>query len=231
LKSDIRFPNNTQRTSIIGRTGTGKTVIAVYHLSNYDFDKYPWVVYDFKRDSLLAEIGDIPGAEHIGTDYVPNKPGIYFVHPMPDDKELVEQQMWGIWQRENMGVYVDEGYMVCPPGAAPNRAFRALLTQGRSKRIPMIILSQRPVWLDRFVFSESDFYQVLALNHKGDRKTMMEYVPANLDEPLPPYHSYYHDVSKGKTVVMKPVKTDDEILDVFDMKLAKLRKKYKRVIV
>lgn len=226
----LRLPSETQRISIIGRTGTGKTVVAVWHLSQANFTRRPWIVYDFKRDSLLKEIGDIPGTEHIDTSYVPKKPGIYFVHPHPDDKDEVESQMWGIWQQERTGVYIDEGYMVCSP-TSPNRAFRSLLTQGRSKHIPMIVLSQRPCWLDRFVFTESDFYQVFALNHKGDRKTMMEYIPADLTQPLKEYHSYYHDVSKGETYVMKPVPTSDAILEVFERRLDSMRNKERRVMV
>jgi hypothetical protein len=226
----MRFPDDTQRISIVGRTGSGKTVAAVYHLSMADFDVMPWIVYDFKRDKLLSEIGELEGTEHIDTNFVPKRPGIYFVHPHPDDADLVQSQMWKIWAQENTGVYVDEGYMVCGPTNS-NSAFRSLLTQGRSKHIPLIVLSQRPVWLDRFVFSESDFYQLFALNHSGDRKKMMEYIPADLSRPLPEYHSYYHDVATAETVVLKPVPTSDQILDVFDRRLTAMRKRNRRVMV
>lgn len=224
------LPDDTQRISIVGRTGSGKTIAAAWHLSLADFTHMPWVIYDFKRDSLLMQIAALKGAEHIGTDFAPRKPGLYFVHPLPHEVEEVQAQMWKIWGHEQTGVYIDEGYMVCPPPMI-NQPFRALLTQGRSKHIPMIILSQRPVWLDRFVFSESDFYQVFALNHSGDRKKIMEYVPANLDERLPLYHSYYHDVSNAETVVLKPVPEPDLILESIENKLRSMRKRVRRVVV
>lgn len=226
----MRLPDDTQRLSIVGRTGSGKTVAAVWHLSHTDFQWLPWIVYDFKRDALLSQIGELEGTEHIGLEEIPRYPGIYFVHPHPDDSEAVQAQMWKIWQQKNTGVYVDEGYMVCGPSNS-NSAFRSLLTQGRSKHVPMIILSQRPVWLDRFVFSESDFYQLFALNHSGDRKRMMEYIPADLNKPLPTYHSYYHDVATAETVVMKPVPTSDDILRVFDSKLSAMRARKRRVLI
>lgn len=226
----MNLPDDTQRISIIGRTGSGKTVCGVWHLSNTNFTTMPWVVYDFKRDSLLSQIGELEGAEHIDVTTVPQKPGIYFVHPHPDQLDEVQDQMWRIWGQENTGVFVDEGYMVCGP-ANSNSAFRSLLTQGRSKHIPMIILSQRPVWMDRFVFSESDFYQVFALNHSGDRKKIMEYVPSDLTKPLPKYHSYYHDVADAETCIMKPVPTSDDILKVFESRLATLKKKYRRIVI
>jgi hypothetical protein len=215
---------------VIGRTGSGKTVFGVWMLSRANFTEMPWLVYDFKRDSLLSQIGELEGAEHIDTDFVPSKPGIYFVHPHPDQQDEVQAQMWKIWEQENTGVFVDEGYMVCGP-ANQNSAFRSLLTQGRSKHIPMIILSQRPVWMDRFVFSESDFYTVFALNHSGDRKKIMEYVPADLSRALPKYHSYYHDVAEAETYVVKPVPTADDILQVFEKRLQTLVKKPRRVVI
>jgi hypothetical protein len=220
----MRVPDETQRISIIGRTGSGKTVAGVWHLSNAHFERMPYLIYDFKRDAMLAKIGDLEGAEHIDVDTVPSRPGLYFVHPHPDQHEEVQAQMWRIWEQEHTGVFVDEGYMVCGP-SNQNSAFRSLLTQGRSKHIPMIILSQRPVWMDRFVFSESDFYQVFQLNHSGDRKKIMEYIPADLSRPLPKYHSYYHDVAENETFVVRPVPTEEDIMGVFDRKLDKVRKK------
>ncbi len=231
----MRLPTDTQRLSIVGRTGSGKTVAAVWHLSNAAFDRMPWVVYDFKRDALLQRIADLGaemeiGADHIELDDLPTRPGIHFVHPHPDDIMPVREQMMKIWEQEHTGVFVDEGYMVCGP-LNPNPAFRSLLTQGRSKHIPMIILSQRPVWLDRFAFSESDYYQIFALNHSGDRKKIQEYIPEDLSERLPPFYSYYHDVSASETVVMKPVPTDDEVLAVFAARFESMRPKKRRVII
>ena len=226
----MNLPTDTQRISIVGRTGSGKTVIAVWHLSRVNFHLMPWIVYDFKGDSLLQKIAALRGSQEIAVDEVPTKPGLYFCHPLPHQIDEVAAQMWRIWENGNTGVYVDEGYMVCGP-ANTNAAFRALLTQGRSKHIPMIILAQRPVWLDKFVFSESDYYQVLALNHAGDRKKMMEYIPANLEQRLPKYHSYYHDVAEDETFVVKPVPTAEKILAVFEKRLAEMAKKPRANII
>ena len=65
----------------------------------------------------------------------------------------------------------------------------------------------------------------------GDRKKMMEYVPADLSRPLPEYHSYYHDVSLAETVVMKPVPTSKAILNVFETRLDSMRARKRRVII
>ena len=208
----LRLPADDNRHAIIGRTGSGKTVAALWHLSIRNFDQMPWLIYNFKYD---ANIDAIPHAEHIGVDEVPTGNGVYIVHPMPNETAEVEAQMWEVWKRGNTGIYVDEGYMV----AKNNQAFRALLTQGRSKRIPMIILSQRPVWMDTFVFSEAEFFQVFHLNYRKDIKRVEEYVPAQLGERLPEYYSYYYDVGRNELSKLKPTPPVQKIMEQFDRRL------------
>lgn len=208
----MRLPDDTKRLSIIGTTGSGKTVAAVWHLSNRSITEKPWIVYNFKDDTT---IDGIPYARHIGIDEIPIKPGVFVVHPQPHETDAVENQMWEIWRRQNTGVYVDEGYMI----GNNNRAFRTLLTQGRSRQNPMIVLSQRPVWMDRFVFSESEFFQVFRLNHKKDKRNVEEFVPADLDERLPEFHSYYYDVGDNRVTVLKPVPPIEDIYKVFERRL------------
>jgi len=213
----MRLPNSTNRLAIVGATGSGKTQAALWHLSVADIDKRPWIVYNFKSDK---SIDSIPHSQFIDVDEVPLKPGVYITHPRPDATDAVEAQMWAIWEKEGIGVYVDEGYMV----GDRNPAFRALLTQGRSKEIPVIVLSQRPVWMDRFVFSEAEFFQIFRLNHRKDRKSVEEFVPADLGQRLPDYHSYYYDVGENKVMVLKPVPDIDQIHTTFERRLARVRK-------
>jgi hypothetical protein len=215
----MRLPTDTQRLTIVGRTGSGKTVAAVWHLSVRSWDQKPWLVYDFKMDDL---INDIPGVKHIGTNEVPKHPGIYAVHPHPDDFEGVQRQLWKCWEQENIGIYVDEGYMIC---GVRNPAFRSILTQGRSKHIPVIILSQRPVWLDRFVFSESDYYQVFALNDIEDRKQINRFAYIDIDAKLPDYHSWYYDVATDTTEVLLPVPAKDKILETFASRMENINRR------
>lgn len=195
----------------MGATGSGKTNAALWNLSQRNFNVKPWIIYDYKGDAL---INSIPGLRHLDSDSpIPEQPGLYAVHPHPE--EDVEPQMWQIWEQEDTGVFVDEGLMV----GRNNGAFRALLTQGRSKHIPMIILSQRPVWLDRFVFSESDYFQVFRLNHKKDLGSVQEFIPYSLNRRLPAYHSYYYDVGANKMLVMRPTPDPEAVRDTFEVRM------------
>lgn len=214
----MRFPSDTQRHSIVGATGSGKTQAALWHLSRRDYDQKPWIIYDFKYDEAINEIEN---AQHIEvSDKVPVEPGIYVVHPHPDELDEVENHFRQIWENGYTGVYIDEGYMI----GNRNRWFRSLLTQGRSKHIPMIVLSQRPTWMDRFVFTESEFFQIFRLQHRKDQESVEQFVPADLSVRLPDFYSYYYDVGADELIILRPVPPREVILQTFRKRLEPLKK-------
>lgn len=218
LGRPVNFPTDTERLSIVGTTGSGKTHAALWHLAMRNYDVKPWVVYDFKYDEF---IGSIPGTFELDVNApAPEHPGLYVVHPIPeDDDDAVEDQMTDIWKRENIGVFVDEGYML----SNRNKGFRKLLTQGRSKHIPMIVCTQRPVWIDKFVFTESEYKQVFRLQNREDQKKVEEYVPYELYR-LEKRWSWYYDSPSDQLTKLRPVPDQRAIRAMFEAKLARLRK-------
>lgn len=224
----INYADDSQRTVIVGATGSGKTHAALFHLCRRSYTSMPWFVYDFKYDKFINEI---PGAQHITIeDPLPVNPGLYVVHPDVDDELAVSLHMRKIWEQENIGVFVDEGYMI----GTNNKGFRSLLTQGRSKRVPMIVLSQRPVWMDRFVFSEADFIHMFRLQNSQDIQKVEEYVPHDLggkgtmeqrrSKRLKPRHSYYYDVANDELARLGPLPDRNAILSMFDARLSRIKK-------
>lgn len=227
--TDFKFPDATHRQFIVGTTGSGKTQAAVWNLAHRNLQSSPWIALNHKGDALLDSI---EGAQHVDLDFVPKKPGLYIYHPVPEnDDEAVRELLWKIHGKGNTGVYVDEGYMISPRDPAQN----ALLTQGRSKRIPMIIATQRPVGMTRLARSESDFFQVFYLKSKDDRKVVQEFIPVDLEElmvapvntepPLPKYHSLWYDVHRNRLFKMDPVPDAGTILDMFTPQLPQLERK------
>lgn len=192
----------------MGMTGSGKTQFAAWELAHAPFDKMPYIVMDFKHDDLLNKI---PGIEEIGIkNRIPKQPGLYITHPIPTEHDEIENFLWKIWHKGKTGLVIDEGYMV------PDRdAFPTILTQGRSLKIPMIVLTQRPSWISRFAVSEANFHSVFYLNDRRDHKIVESFVPVDMREPLKPFHSYYHDVARRLTFLLKPAPKGETILDMF----------------
>jgi hypothetical protein len=227
-ESDFKFPTSAHRQLVVGTTGSGKTQAAVWNLAHRNLKSAPWIALNHKGDELL---NSIEGAQHVDLDFIPKKPGLYVYHPVPEnDDDAVRALLWAIHRKGNIGVYVDEGYMISPRDPAQN----ALLTQGRSKKIPMIISTQRPVGLTRLARSESDFFQVFYLKNKDDRKVVQEFIPVDLEElmvapvneepKLPRYHSLWYDVHRNRLFKMQPVPSADDILDMFRPQLPQTKR-------
>jgi DNA helicase HerA-like ATPase len=209
------LPSYDKRTAVIGSTGSGKTQFAVWLLSTRDFDVRPWIIFDYKGDELIEYIGPQVISIHSPP---PTKPGIYAVRPIPDlDDKAVENFLWKVWAQGETGIYIDEGYMLGPR----NPALNACLTQGRSKHIEMIILSQRPMWLSRFVFSEANYFAIFNLTDLDDRKTVRRFIGGRSISTLPKFNCLWYDVDKQEPCQFAPVPNRDAIIKTFEIRLKK----------
>ncbi len=213
----VRLPNNSHRTAVIGRTGSGKTQAGLWHLSLKNFATFPWIIFDTKGDDMIREIGKMPATQKIRfIDPIPRR-GLSIIRPLPHEmkSDQCEDFLWKIHKRGKCGLFIDEGYMFDKYSDALN----ALYTQGRSLQIPMITLSQKPKYLTQFTFSESDFFQVFDLNDRNDRKRINEFMPADLERPLQPFHSLWYDVGRRSITNFSPVPARDAILDEYAAQL------------
>lgn len=234
MAGEFKLPSIRDRVAIMGRTGSGKTQFGTWLLSQSPFDLQPYVVVDYKGDDLLNAIGRI---REIGLDeHLPKHPGLYIIHPVPvDDDDAMEAWLRKAWKRESIGLYFDEAYML------PNKgALQGILTQGRSKHIPAIVLTQRPARIPRFVFSEADHYVVFHLNDDRDRAITREFMPEGWPEDHaarpdhwisgkpPKFHSWWYSVAEdddGKSGLfpMAPVPDADTIAETIEDRLAPKR--------
>lgn len=210
MSQGFRFPDPTKRTAFVGSTGSGKTQGAAWLLSTRNINDRPFVIVDPKRDALLGELG----AQEIKPgDNPPRAPGLYIMHPMPGmHDELLERFLWKCWEQEDIGLLIDEGYMI----PRHSKAFLALLTQGRSKHIEMIMCSQRPKWCHPMMFSESDFLAVYRLNKPEDRDTMQDAMSMNIKKRLPEFNFYWYDVGRDTGFHLKPVPSRSQIISSFE---------------
>jgi hypothetical protein len=212
----VKLPNDSEQLAIVGMNGSGKTVAGVWHLAQRSWDKMPWFVLNFKSDELINEIADEFGKTIDLTSKPPKKKGLYIIDVLPESEDEMEKFFQALWAQGNSGLYTDEGYMI----KSRSKWFRAILTQGRAKKVPTITLSQRPVYLDRFVFSEASFHQTFFLADDDDIQRVSAFAPMKkmtgfTPSDLPKYYSFYYDVKDRKMEVLKPVPERGTILALF----------------
>lgn len=220
-------PTDEHRTVVLGRTGSGKTQFSCDMLSTRNYDEIPWVVIDLKREEFFGTLLKRGYAKLIKcTDKVPHRPGIYVMRPdIKLDDDHLETFLMGCLKDEDVGLYIDEGY------ALPQRdAFDLILTQGRSKHVPVVVLYQRPVWMSRFAVAQADFFAAFEQNDARDVKSIMNYIrPVKLpgtgqlitpNDGLPKYHCIWYEVGEGRSTVLRPCRSKAEILEHFRQRLA-----------
>ena len=211
----MRQPRDDEGVLICGRRGSGKTQEALDQFSQRSFDEIPWILLDFKGGDLVSRMpcSDRPSIR----DPVPTEPGVYIVSAEVEDHQRggpVNSYLLQIFKQGNVGVVIDELGQV----GQNSQGLRLILTQGRSKRIPFIFCCQRPVNIDMWALSESEFIQVFNLQFQNDRDRIHEYIPEdklNFDElrDLGKYHSVVWHYDADEITFYGPCRRFEDIYD------------------
>ena len=206
---------------ITGRTGSGKSMEAIAQLSQRSFGERPWTVLDFKGDDLVSQLPiTAPWTIH---DAPPTEPGLYVVKfdlSHTGKGGAVDTYLRRVYAQGNHGTFLDEALWL----GHHNTGLKMLLTQGRSRSCPLIIVTQRPVNIDVYAWSESEYIQCFHLQRPDDQDTMTRAFPrASIDfDRFPeygPHHSLYYDVRRGTVELCAPC---PDFPDLYDRILAQL---------
>lgn len=227
MNKPFYLPHDDERTTVIGHTGSGKTQLGGWMLSKRRLMSRPHFIVDYKGDDLL---NSLKNSREIGFD-VPKKPGLYILHASISEEDEMEKWLRALWERENLHLYIDEGYML---PQSRKGAFDALLTQGRSKKIGVTMLTQRPIGVTRFAFSEASHVVVFHLTDDRDHATVAQIAPRDFSTwlprefasqgGLPDYHSRWYTVKTRSRYILRPVPDTDTIRVAIDSQLTpKLR--------
>jgi hypothetical protein len=223
----MKKPTDKDRVTIIGATGSGKSQFAIALLSVSSFDKIPWVIFDYKGEDLLLEIiAENPHAIKLinPTDKVPTVAGIYYMRPRYKlDDDDIEIFLMSCLDNGHTGIFVDEGF------AFPQKAaFDLILTQGRSKSVPVISLYQRPVNMTRCAINQASYFALFNLEDDREKKTVNNFIKGvtlsdgqviNSYSVLTQYHCIWYDVHQHKTVILSPAPDKETILQTFRTRL------------
>lgn len=228
------FPGPRDRVAVFGATGSGKSVFTIWLFSECaDFDKKPWVFVDYKGEDIITELLKLELATLVSVeDNPPKRPGVYVVKPQPSQTDLVAGWIWKVWERGKCGLVFDELYMVpeFKGAAGTGGPLKSILTQGRSKEIPVWGLAQRPVDINLHMITEAQFIAEFYLKRREDRQRVRSYIPDDMpifadDKRLPQYYCRWYDDKQNLALYLKPAPNPKEIIDTIENRVHAMREK------
>lgn len=166
-----------KRALIAGRTGTGKSTLACWLLSR---SAQRWVIFNPKHTGAYR---DLPGAVILREFDAPRleatlKSAQYVILDFATDEANAEFMdavlQWCHERFKNLGICIDELYTLHTGNARAGDGLISWLTRGREKKQSFLGLTQRPAWISRFLFSESDYIGSLDLSLADDRKRLYD---------------------------------------------------------
>jgi hypothetical protein len=207
-----------ERGLLVGQTGSGKSQNAIFQLKNAPV--YPVIIFDTKiEDSffglpeddetmdLIESVGDLKAlakkSPQHWADYIlvrPNGNELF-------DRDILNEYCLTVYNKfGSCTIYFDEMYN-WHANALPLPNFVGLLTRGRSRGKTVLMGAQRPAWISRFCFTESQKFYIHQLIDKRDRQSLDSMIPNFSAMPLPPkFHFYHFNVAEHQEPVLyKPV--------------------------
>jgi hypothetical protein len=169
--------NPGTRTVVAGRTGSGKTTLAAYFL--FMLSRQHWVILNPKHTAGYktlpgAVVMDGWNAKSFDKAIAEHRFVIINFRKDETNPEFMDEVVSFIHENyEDIGICADELYYL-HKGGKPGDGLVGLLTRGRERNQTFLGLMQRPAWVSRFCFSESDNIVGMALNLKDDRKKLVE---------------------------------------------------------
>ena len=237
--SGFVFPGPDDRLTINGMTGSGKSIFGVWLFSeSADFNKKPWIFLDYKNETLITEALDRRLFAPLSISArIPDKPGIFVVRPnVREGQGPVSDFLWRVYERGKVGMFLDEATMVPELRGEANSGgpFQSLLSQGRSKEIPVWVLAQRPVHVNKMVYTENNFYCAFRLRSKEDLKKVVENIPDDSrgftstwspNIRLPEYWSRWYDAKQDRSFLVRACPPPRDILNIISSRVESAKKR------
>lgn len=204
---------------ILGQNGSGKSVMLLEQARRAPLG--PVVVMDTKIDEGFTRLAEKESAEIVSSlaeykralkrkankmpDYLIVRPPIEEV----TDPEALDLYCQEAYEKTHLYFLVDEAYQLHNNGRA-YPGLIGLLTRGRSRKISVVLCSQRPKWLSIFCLTEVKHFYIFRLIDRGDRARIAELTPYNRDTIPPEYHFYYYNIKSGEYILFAPLDIEQE---------------------
>jgi len=185
------IPKRNERSILVGKTGTGKTTLAMEILQAYTFVLAIDPIHVL-REKLPKEYVLCKSPKQLAWHGRSHKKLLY--QPDPDffGWEWYNEVYELAFHAGNRMVYTDEGLRVMRPNGQAPPYMEACYTAGRQKGVGMITCSQRPAKIDLRVMSEAEHYYAFRLRLREDRERMASLMHEDVLHHPPKGHSFHY---------------------------------------
>lgn len=196
------FLNRGERGLLVGQTGSGKTADALFQIKNAP--TFPVIIFDTKIEDAFFGLPDSDESMDLIESIddfkkyskLPREKMADYILVRPNVDEVLDHVILDAYCRivyDGFGActsYFDELYNWHNRGI-PSNGFVGLLTRGRSRGKTVLQSTQRPGWISRFCFTESQKFYIHRLIDKRDRLTLDSMVPDFSHYPPPAKFGFY----------------------------------------
>lgn len=198
---------------IAGQTGTGKSFLTEVYLSGFDhvvkldtkgeyFERVRdgqdiWRGLEEGKDfTVIFNLSDLASVE---------TPKIIYVPDFEEQEEsFYNALMKWVYERENTTLWIDELMSIADNPRSYPPYLKAIMTRGRSKRVSIWALTQRPVDIPAIILANSTHFFIFDLNLPQDREKIAKATgqPEFLTKPNG-YHFWYYKNGTNKPIRAK----------------------------
>lgn len=171
-----------ERVFICGRTGSGKTLLAMNFL-----ETVPRLVVVDLKGTLRGK----HGLREPSPEALRSIANLRPVRVRVSDIETALEYGEAVYSSGHCIYFVDETFALIPPGSRPPDIITALWTRGRELNIGGWAATQRPTWVPLTLISEADWFFCFRLLLEEDRERMSKFMGKEVIKQPKDKHGFF----------------------------------------